>query len=103
MLADYGIGANLFAHLARIGLTPNIESTGMEEVPLLLDELEGCNADSFRPVARFWLAESLTPGTSSEEGDHSLSVFVSSIPQELTSPLFSLLELNIQLNIHITD
>ena len=28
---------------------------------------------------------------------------VPSIPQELTSPLFSLLELNIQLNIHITD
>ena len=28
---------------------------------------------------------------------------VSSIPLELTSPLFSLLELNIQLNIHITD
>lgn len=103
VLADYGIGEDLFAHLARIGLTPNIESTGMGEVPLLLDELEGCNADSFRPVARFWLAESLTPGTSSEEGDHSLSIFVSSIPQELTSPLFSLLELNIQLNIHITD
>ncbi len=103
MLADYGIGEDLFAHLARIGLTPNIESTGMGEVPLLLDELEGCNADSFRPVARFWPAEPLTPGTSSEEGDHSLSIFVSSIPQELTSPLFSLLELNIQLNIHITD
>lgn len=103
MLADYGIGEDLFTHLARIGLTPNIESTGMGEVPLLLDELEGCNADSFRPVARFWLAEPLTPGTSSEEGDHSLSIFVPSIPQELTSPLFSLLELNIQLNIHITD
>lgn len=61
---------------------------------------------NFRNVSDLHLIVNYTDAAGVEQQVSSSGVpieIVPSIPQELTSPLFSLLELNIQLNIHITD
>ena len=61
---------------------------------------------NFRNVSDLHLVVNYTDAAGVEQQVSSSGVpieIVPSIPQELTSPLFSLLELNIQLNIHITD
>lgn len=104
MFAEYGFTENYTAHLARPIVNVSIRSVMVDQFPMGLDGIEGIEKYSFKPVFSFFVSEELKPGSATSEHDENeMLIPLVSLPQELIEPKFTLVDVKVNVTMHVTE
>lgn len=102
-MVDYGFTEDVFTHLQRVIVYPEIHSS-LKELPIALHALTGIDRGSFKPVLPLTFLGELTPGTSSEDGSYSLTLRTATYGQDVDSMDFIYVTTpKVDIHIRVTD